>query len=124
KKVYINDQPLDEPYAHYLEASTLPEQFREETPLAVLENFGPVTVPPGQYFMMGDNRDHPADSRLWGFLSRDLIKGKAVVIYWSYEGSSADYENQGAGATLKDMVSVVAHFFTRTRWDRMFHPIR
>jgi signal peptidase I len=123
KKVYINGQPLDEPYAHYL-APSAAEEYREVTSLEVLEHYGPVTVPPDHYFMMGDNRDNSADSRFWGFLSRDLIKGRALLIYWSYEADREDYEPGGAAASLKRVTSVFVHFFTRTRWDRMLHQIR
>ena len=125
KKVSINGQPLDEPYAHYLEVSpSSPAELHEVTSSDVLTNFGPVTVPPDKYFMMGDNRDNSADSRFWGFLRHDFIKGKAVVIYWSYEGEGEDLQNEGAGATLERLASVFVHFFTRTRWDRMLHQIR
>jgi len=125
KKVFINGQPLDEPYAHYLEVSpSSPAELHEVTSSDVLTNFGPVTVPPDKYFMMGDNRDNSADSRFWGFLRHDFIKGKAVVIYWSYEGEGEEPQNEGAGATVERLASVFAHFFTRTRWDRMLHQIR
>jgi signal peptidase I len=124
KKVYINGQPLDEPYVHYLDASSSPPELREVTSSDVRERYGPVTVPPDQYFMMGDNRDNSADSRYWGFLRRDYVKGKALFIYWSYEAGREDYQEEGAGAAVKDLASVFAHFFTRTRWDRMFHQIR
>jgi signal peptidase I len=123
KKVYINGQALDEPYAHYIEEPTSPEEFREVTSLDVLEHYGPVVVPPDQYFMMGDNRDNSADSRIWGFLRRDYVKGKALIIYWSYEAEREDYQASGAGASLKRLASVFVHFFTRTRWDRMLHQI-
>jgi len=124
KKVYINGKPLDEPYVHFLEAPGMSSEFRETTSSDVRERYGPVTVPPDQYFMMGDNRDNSADSRYWGFLRRDYIKGKALVIYWSYEAGREDYQEVGAGETLKGFGSVFAHFFTRTRWDRMLHQIR
>jgi signal peptidase I len=73
---------------------------------------------------MGDNRDNSQDSRYWGFLPRSLVKGRALVIYWSYESERTDLEEAGAGATLRNVASVVTHFFTRTRWSRMFHQIR
>jgi signal peptidase I len=72
---------------------------------------------------MGDNRDNSQDSRYWGFLPRENVKGKALLIYWSYEADREDYQEDGPGATLKGLVSVFAHFFTRTRWDRMLHQI-
>ena len=123
KKVYINGQPLDEPYVHFLTPPSGASELHEVTSFDVRERYGPVTVPPNQYFMMGDNRDNSQDSRYWGFLPRELMKGKATVIYWSYEAEREDYQDESAGATVKGLVSVFAHFFTRTRWDRMFHQI-
>jgi len=123
KKVYINGKPLDEPYTHFLTAPT-GSAFHEETPFDVREQYGPVTVPPGHYFMMGDNRDNSQDSRYWGFLPRENIKGRALLIYWSYEAEREEYEEAGAGETVKGLFSVFTHFFTRTRWDRMLHQIR
>jgi signal peptidase I len=124
KKVYINGQPIDEPYAHYLQPVSGESDLHEVTSFDVRERYGPVTVPPNQYFVMGDNRDNSQDSRYWGFLPRENVKGKALLIYWSYEAEREDYEEEGAGAALKGLASVFTHFFTRTRWDRMFHVIR
>jgi signal peptidase I len=124
KKVFINGIPLDEPYVHFLEPPRAGADLHEVTSLDVRENFGPVTVPADRYFAMGDNRDNSQDSRYWGFLPRDYVKGKALLIYWSYESEREDYEATGAGATIKNLVSVFTHFFTRTRWERMLHQIR
>jgi signal peptidase I len=124
KKVYINGAPLDEPYTHYLTPAADESQYHEVTSFDVRERYGPVTVPPNQYFMMGDNRDNSQDSRYWGFLPRENIKGRALLIYWSYEADRQDYQDEGAGATIKGLASVFTHFFTRTRWDRMLHQIR
>jgi len=125
KKVYINGQGLDEPYVHFLQppSGASASEFHEVTPFDVRERYGPVTVPANHYFVMGDNRDNSQDSRYWGFLPRENVKGKALVIYWSYEAGREDYQEEGAGATVKGLVSVFAHFFTRTRWDRMLHQI-
>jgi signal peptidase I len=123
KKVSINGTPLDEPYVHFLQPPGQTSEFHEVTSFDVRERYGPVTVPAEHFFVMGDNRDNSQDSRYWGFLPRDYVKGKALVIYWSYEAEREDYVEDGAGATLKGLVSVFAHFFTRTRWDRMFHQI-
>jgi signal peptidase I len=120
KKVYVNGRPLDEPYVHFLEP---PSNAQEVTSFDVRERYGPVTVPPDRYFVMGDNRDNSQDSRYWGFLPSKYIKGQAVMIYWSYESNSADYVDKGVGATASRLVSVVTHFFTRTRWERIFKQI-
>ena len=123
KRIYINGKPLDEPYVHFLDAPQRTSELAEVTSSDVRENYGPVTVPPDQYFMMGDNRDNSADSRYWGFMPRDYVKGKALLIYWSYESEREDYEDESAGATIKGLASVFMHFFTKTRWDRVGHLI-
>jgi signal peptidase I len=123
RKVYINGAPIDEPYVHYLLPASSSD-YHEVTSYDVRDRYGPVMVPADHYFMMGDNRDNSQDSRYWGFLPRELVKGKALVIYWSYESERDDYEAEGAGATLRNVASVFTHFFTRTRWSRMLHQIR
>jgi signal peptidase I len=123
KKVYINGSALDEPYVHFLQPPAGASEFHEVTSFDVRERYGPVTVPANHYFVMGDNRDNSQDSRYWGFLPRENVKGKALVIYWSYQAEREDYQEDGAGAAVKGLVSVFAHFFTRTRWDRMLHQI-
>ena len=121
KKLYVNGQLQNEPYAHFL-VPLSPESDRRSDDLR--EEYGPVTVPAGQYFMMGDNRDNSQDSRYWGFLPRTNIKGRALMIYWSYEAGREEYAEEGLGATIRRTAGVVTHFFTRTRWERLFHQIR
>jgi signal peptidase I len=121
KKVYVNGNPVEEPYVHFLEGS---HASSEVTSFDVRERYGPVTVPPEQYFVMGDNRDNSQDSRYWGFLPRHYIKGKALMIYWSYEAAAEDYTNQGGvGATVRGLFAVVTNFFTGTRWERLLKQI-
>ena len=109
KKVYINGKPLDEPYVHFLFP---PPGDTPEEDFDVRVHYGPVTVPPDHYFMMGDNRDNSEDSRYWGFLPRDYVKGKALFIYWSFEDTE---EGQPAGG--------ISRFFTTIRWSRLLHQI-
>ena len=124
KKVYIDGMPLDEPYAHYLQPAPSAADLQEVTSFDVRDRYGPVTVPADQYFVMGDNRDNSQDSRYWGFLPRGHIKGKALLIYWSYDADTSDYQPANATGMIKGALSVFTHFFTRTRWDRMLHQIR
>jgi len=114
KVVYIDGKPIEEPYVHFL--TPVSSDPSETTSFDVRENYGPVTVPPGHYFMMGDNRDNSQDSRYWGFLPAHYVKGRAVVVYWSFDSEPG----HGGGGGL----SYITDFFTGTRWGRITHMIR
>jgi len=77
---------------------------------------GEVVVPPGFYFAMGDNRDQSLDSRYWGFVPRENIIGKPLIIYWSYDATTEELSNRrSVPATCFD---IATHFITKTRWSR------
>ncbi len=76
QKVLLNGKILREPYAKYNEVGS-------QGAFATRERFGPVRVPEGHLFMMGDNRDNSLDSRAWGFLDMDKVRGEAFIVYWS-----------------------------------------
>jgi len=95
KGVYINGSPLDESYAVFKDSENI---FNKNHPAYYIDpyarnrdNFGPKVIPENNYFMMGDNRDFSQDSRYWGFLDRELIEGKALIIYWSWNGSEDNW---------------------------------
>jgi signal peptidase I len=88
-----------------------------------IEN-GDLVVPPGKFFMMGDNRHNSLDSRYWGFVPRENIVGRPLFNYWSFETPEHQYEETGFGNTLAWMGHVAIHFFTDTRWSRTLHPVR
>lgn len=85
KVVYVNDVALSEPYKIHKDANI------EEKGATVRDNFGPITVPYGKFFVMGDNRDQSFDGRFWGFVDMNDIKGKAFIIYWSWDSSDLWY---------------------------------
>jgi signal peptidase I len=103
KKVYVNGEPLDEPYVHFIYPPD--DGGSSATDVSggdLLRSFPPMMVPPDNYFMMGDNRDNSQDSRYWGFMPRDYVKGKALFVYFSF----------GEGGVLANL-----------RWSRLLHQI-
>jgi signal peptidase I len=112
RTLLINGAPLKEPYTQYIDSES------------VYGHFGPVYIPPGQYFAMGDNRDNSMDSRWWGTVPRDYILGKALIIYWSFETPRDEYLQTGFFDRIKQYADVFLNFFTKTRWRRTLRIIR
>ena len=95
KLVSVNGRQLVEPYAIHSDSTVKPAGYEYR------DNYGPFTVPAGEMFMMGDNRDNSNDSRYWGTLNMDLVKGRAMFLYWSWDGDK-----------------------NWPRWNRILSPIR
>jgi signal peptidase I len=87
-----------------------------------IEN-GELVVPPGHYFMMGDNRHNSLDSRYWGFVPRENIVGRPLFNYWSFKTPDDQFEETGISSGVAWMGHVVLHFFSDTRWARTLHVI-
>ena len=79
KVLYVDGKPREEPYVMHKDPRVIPRETTQR------DNFGPYVVPQGHLFMMGDNRDNSHDSRFWGALPRDLVKGQAMILYWSWD---------------------------------------
>jgi len=92
KQVYVNGAKLEIPQAAFADED-------REIP-GLRDNFGPVTVPPHKLFVMGDNRDRSHDSRFWGFVDFDDVKGKAFLIYWSWDGEDRWVRWERLGALI------------------------
>jgi len=120
KKVFINGEPLGEPYVYLPRQANGGEAFFDLR----RDDMSEITVPQGHYFVMGDNRDNSHDSRFWGLLSREFLKGRALIVYWSYDAPREEYLEEGLVERVKQIGSVLVHFVSRTRWDRFFHLVR
>jgi signal peptidase I len=122
KSVYVDGRKLPEPYTIYVDDVTYPAQPALPEPYRSRDQFGPVKVPRGQYFVMGDNRDRSNDSRFWGTVPRSMIKGRALLVYWSYKGIPPPPGSPGS-ERVKELMRVITRFPSLTRWNRTFFVI-
>jgi signal peptidase I len=116
---FLDEFPSVPPYA---QTDETPESWAVGFPNYVKD--GDLVVPPGMYFMMGDNRHDSLDSRYWGFVPRANIIGRPLFNYWSFITPERQYEETGIGSNVAWMAHVALHFFTETRWSRTLHIIR
>jgi signal peptidase I len=129
KTVFINGKPLNEPYVRFIEPPS--NLFRDNFPrtdmpviygmegkwwleMRKLVEDGELIVPQGNYFVMGDNRDDSQDSRYWGFVPRENIIGRPLLIYWSVKSLDQDT----LGSTAYRFAYALTHLFQNTRWNR------
>jgi signal peptidase I len=119
KQLYVNDQPIDEPYKIHKDDKAYSKDDVYNYDLAIRDNYGPVVVPEGHLFVMGDNRDDSADSRTWGFVPLANIKGKPWVIYFSYEAERDAYLK----TSFRDRLKKIVNFIPKARWGRMLKII-
>jgi signal peptidase I len=133
KVVYVNGKPLTEPYTQHIRPEM--EPYRDNFPsqpngpgvldrgqqmLAANVVNGELVVPAESYFAMGDNRENSLDSRYWGFVPRENIIGKPLVIFWSYDAPTEEW----AGDSGSHYLDLAKNFFTKTRWNRTLKLVR
>jgi len=134
KQLILNGKAVKEPYVYHKTdyIDSYRDNFPSDPNVPVVESAhdmlanhvenGEVVVPPGCVFAMGDNRDSSLDSRYWGFVPRENIVGKPLIIYWSYDASTEDLSSPGI--SVGHILDLLQHFPTKTRWSRTFRLIR
>jgi signal peptidase I len=140
QQVYVNGKVLNEPYVVH-DPGALPDPFGENFPPPGKHLFlgrlqpewadeirshivgDELVVPKDKYFAMGDNRDRSEDSRYWGFVDRDAIMGRPVLIYWSVDATTADYSDRSFFGRIASIGDTLIHLPVRTRWSRMLHGV-
>jgi signal peptidase I len=119
KQVFINDKPITESYKVHSDSQVYAKNDSYHYDDLIRDNYGPVVVPPGHCFVMGDNRDNSADSRYWGFLPLTYIKGKPWVIYFSYSAERDAWQKTG----IRDRLKKIASFIPKARFGRFLKII-
>jgi signal peptidase I len=146
--VYLNGVAQNQPYAQMPDDGNLADAYlpyRDDFPsdLAGIEEAasennaatwsidlpshiqnGDIVVPPGHYFMMGDNRTQSLDSRFWGFVPRENIVGRPLFIYWSFETPADQIDKTSIGDRISFIGHILLHVFDQTRWSRTFRVVR
>jgi signal peptidase I len=139
KRVYVNGNPLPEPYAQYIKDTH--SSYLDNFPQTVSPAFGveakwwkdmpkfvedhQLIVPDEHYFVLGDNRDDSQDSRYWGFVPRENIIGRPLVIYWSSGMANNDLPGRPTvGDRIFHLAYALTHWFQITRWERTFKLVR
>jgi signal peptidase I len=136
--VYLNGVAQNEPYVVVRNGDH--REYRDEFPRAIYEEIGAlapgwyatleksiqngeVVVPPGHYFAMGDSRDNSKDSRYFGFVPKENVIGRPLFIFWSFNVPEESAEPKAIPERIGSFLNTALHFFSLTRWNRVFHLV-
>ncbi len=141
RQVFVNGQAQNEPYVRHDPAyadelrpgDDFPPPDGEylsgatsswEAEISGADKNGELIVPAGKYFVMGDNREQSWDSRFWGFVSRSVVSGRPLLIYWSFDTARDEYLHNSLNDRISQIVDLIIHLPTKTRWRRTFNFVR
>ena len=125
KVLHINGKPVGESgYTFHADERIYPNSVFLAKDFRERDNFGPLVVPEGHLFFLGDNRDNSNDSRFWGPVPESYVKGRAFLVYWSFAAERQQSEWPGYLGRPKQLAQVAFSFFSNTRWDRSFRIVR
>ena len=120
KQVYVNGQPIDESYKVHNDSRVFNKNGYYHYEEVIRDNYPPLTVPPGHCFVMGDNRDNSQDSRYWGCLPLQLLKGRPWLVYFSYDAERDAYLK----TSFKERMKKFVNFIPKARWKRLLKVIK
>jgi len=125
KELILNGEPVDDAgYTYHSDPRVYPSSRFLSEQNRYRDNFGPLVVAPETYYCLGDNRDNSNDSRSWGPVPRDHVKGRALMIYWSFEPQASPPGTSDQWARWKQLYGVLVSFGAETRWERTFQVVK
>lgn len=119
KQLVRNGDPVVEPRVQFTDNQVWPDDPSTPPSRRFRDHLAPMTLPPEHFLCLGDNRDESQDSRVFGPVPRSTIRGRAFLVYWSF-----DSEDRSSARGLSRLFYLPLNFFSKTRWDRQFETVR
>lgn len=121
KELIRNGVPAIEPWVQHTDSTIWPDEPSTPPSRRVRDNLAPLVIPTNSLFCLGDNRDESLDSRVFGPVPRSTIRGRAFLVYWSFDAEISDGQRMGG---VRHLLHVWLNYFSQTRWERQFILVR